>query len=131
MSEPKPRPQPIVDPDAEPFWNAAKEGRLLVQRCGACGKAQLYGRASCTSCHSTDVAWEEASGRGTVHTFTVIRQHFARPFREMVPYVVALVDLDEGARLMSNVTGVDPEDVQIGMTVKVRFEEDLPMFEPA
>lgn len=130
-AEPRPRPQPVPDPDSAPFWEAAAEGRLVVQRCAACGHAQLYGRAACTACHGVDVRWEDASGAGTVYTFTVVRQHFTRPFRDMGPYVVALVDLAEGARLMTNLVAVEPGDVRVGMAVRVRFEEGLPMFEPA
>jgi uncharacterized OB-fold protein len=106
-----------------------------VQRCDRCGRHQLYGRPHCLSCFGP-VAWVESSGRGTVHSFTVIRQSFARPFSEMIPFVVALVDLDEGARLMTNVVGCAPEDVRIGMPVQVEWEQvsdeaALPMFRPA
>jgi uncharacterized OB-fold protein len=130
----KPRPGPPADLEQNPFWEAAAEGRLLVQRCGECGAAQLYGRAWCRRCHGA-VGWVEASGLGRVHTFTVVRQHHSRSFRHLLPLVVALVDLDEGARLMTNLVGVDPEEVSVGLRVQVRFERTgdgavLPLFEP-
>jgi uncharacterized OB-fold protein len=131
--EPKPRPAPRPDPESAPYWAATLEGRLVVQRCTSCGNHQLYARAHCLRCRST-VEWVEASGRGTIYSFTVIRQNFARPFRDQLPYIVAIVDLDEGARLMTNIVGSEPADVRIGAPVRVRFEPvsdeaALPMFE--
>lgn len=132
---PKPRPAPVPEPEAAPFWAAAFEGRLVVQRCERCGSHQLYPRASCLSCRGP-VDYVEASGRGTVYSYTVIRQNYARPFRDWIPYVVALVDLEEGPRVMTNVVGADPEDVHIGMAVRARFEAvseeaGIVLFEPA
>lgn len=133
-SEPKPRPAPIPDAETEPYWQAANEGRLTVQRCTVCGKSQLYPRWRCLRCRG-QVEWVDASGGGTVYSFTVIRQNFSRSFRHLIPYVVALVDLDEGPRLMTNLVGVEPDDVEIGMRVRVRFEQvsdgaSVPLFEP-
>jgi uncharacterized OB-fold protein len=118
---PKPRPAPVPDPDSEQYWAAAREGRLLVQKCESCGRCQLYPRDHCISCRGP-VGWVEASGLGSVHSFTVIRQNYSRPFRDMIPYVVALVDLDEGPRVMTNVVGCDPAEVHIGMRVQATFE---------
>jgi uncharacterized OB-fold protein len=134
-SDPKPRPAPGADPETEAFWNGVNEGRLLVQRCQSCGNHQLYPRWRCLRCRG-QVAWVEAGGGGTVYSFTVIRQNFSRSFRHLIPYVVALVDLDEGPRVMSNLVGCDPADVRIGMPVRVRFESvsdeaSVPLFEPA
>jgi uncharacterized OB-fold protein len=132
---PKPRPAPVPEPEAAEYWKAAHDGRLVVQRCDDCGHHQLYPRAMCLACGGP-VSWEEASGSGTVYSFTVIRQNYSRPFRDWIPYVVALVDLDEGPRVMSNIVGCDPEDVQVGMAVKARFETvsdvaGIALFEPA
>jgi len=132
---PKPRPAAVPDPDNARYLEAGLEGRLVVQRCDACGHHQLYGRALCSVC-ANDVSWVPVTGRGTVASFTVIRQNHSRPWREMLPYVVALVDLDEGARLMTNIVGCDPQDVSIGMKVRVRFEKvsddaAIALFEPA
>ena len=132
--EPKPRPAPGADPETEPYWKATHEGRLMVQRCTACGAHQLYPRWRCLRCRG-QVEWVDAGGGGTVYSFTVIRQNFSRSFRHLIPYVVALVDLDEGPRLMTNLVGIEPDDVRIGMRVRARFErvsEDasIPLFEP-
>jgi uncharacterized OB-fold protein len=129
----KPRPAPAPDADSAAFWAASLEGRLVLQRCTACGSVQHPPRAFCVECHGA-VETIEASGRGTVYSRTVIRQNLARPFRDLVPYVVALVDLDEGPRLMTNVVGCDPDDVAIGARVRVRFERvsddaAIPLFE--
>ena len=134
-SEPKPRPAPIPDSESAPFWAASLEGRLLVQRCPSCGHAQLYARAHCLVCRQP-VVWEQASGFGTVYSFTVIRQNPSRAFRQLLPFVVALVDLEEGPRLMTNIVGSTPEEVQVGAAVRVVWEQvsteaALPMFELA
>ncbi len=118
---PKPRPAPVPDPDSAPYWAAAHDGRLVVQRCENCGTYQLYGRDRCLVCRGP-VVWVEASGKGTVYSFTVIRQNYARPFRDWIPYVVALVDLVEGPRVMTNLVDCAPEEVAIGLAVRARFE---------
>jgi uncharacterized protein len=118
---PKPRPAPVPDPDSAPYWAAALEGRLVLQRCLECGHHQLYGRDRCLLCRGP-VRWEEASGRGRVYSFTVIRQNYQRPFSTMLPYVVALVDLAEGPRVMTNIVGCEPEEVAIDLAVRARFE---------
>jgi hypothetical protein len=116
------------------FWSAAADGRLLVQRCAACGTRQFYPRQVCATCGSTP-EWEQASGRGVVHTFTIVRQNGAKPFSAELPYVVAIVELEEGPRMMGNVTGCAAEDVTVGMAVHayaVKIEEGLavPFWEP-
>ena len=88
-----------------PVLAAAHDGRLVVQRCTDCGARQLYARDRCLVCRGP-VEWVEASGRGTVYSFTVIRQNYSRPFRDWIPYVVALVDLEEGPRVMTNIVGL-------------------------
>jgi uncharacterized OB-fold protein len=106
-----------------------------VQRCQACGRAQLYARPHCLVCRAP-VRWVDGSGRGTVYSYTVIRQNPSRSFRHLLPFVVALVDLDEGPRLMTNIVGCEASQVHIGSVVQVRFEPvseaaALPMFELA
>ena len=129
------KPVPGQDPLSKEFWAAAAEGRLLVQQCPACGHRQFYPRPICTAC-GADPEWLEASGRGTVHTFTVIRQQGLPAFKDEVPYVVAMIDLDEGVRMMGNVTGCAVDDVTIGMPVRAYavIAEDgvaVPQWEPA
>jgi uncharacterized protein len=121
--------------ESEPFFEAAKGGKLLVQTCTACGEYQFYPRKICIHCGSSDVAWAEASGRGSVHTYTVIHQQGMPGWRDEVPYVAAVIDLDEGVRMTSNVVDVDPADVRVGMPVEVTFVDEgayvLPRFRPA
>ncbi|MEX2254496.1 MAG: Zn-ribbon domain-containing OB-fold protein [Acidimicrobiia bacterium] len=129
----KPLPQP--DNISAPYWKAASEGRLLIQECPKCGHRQWYPRALCTAC-SADTEWLECSGRGTVHTFTVIRQMGMRPFRDELPYVVGMIELDEGPMIFGNVTDCDAEAVAIGMPVELFFtraddEIGVPSWKPA
>jgi uncharacterized OB-fold protein len=131
---PKPRPASVPEPEAVRYWAEARQGRLVVQRCDVCGHHQLYPRSACLTCRGP-VSWVEASGKGTVYSYTVIRQNYSRPFRDWIPYVVALVDLAEGPRVMTNVVGCDPEEVHVGMAVRARFEAvseeaGIALFEP-
>jgi uncharacterized protein len=114
--------KPLPNPDgvSTEYWKAASEGRLLIQECPKCGTKQWYPRALCTSC-GADPEWLECSGRGAVHTFTVVRQYGARPFRDELPYVIAMVELEEGPMMLGSVTDCDPDTVQIGMPVDVYF----------
>ncbi|HEV3225357.1 MAG TPA: Zn-ribbon domain-containing OB-fold protein [Acidimicrobiales bacterium] len=130
----KPRPAPIPDAESAPFWTGTLDGKLLVQECSVCGRRQLYGRSICTNCHATALTWLESSGKGAIYSRTIIRQNPSRSFKHMIPFVVALVDLDDGPRLMSNVVGTPAEAVPIGARVRVRFEPvsdaaALPLFE--
>ena len=128
------RPKPQLDHVSKEYWEAAGRGSLLIQRCPN-GHTQHYPRAACVVCGETP-AFEAASGRGTVYTFTVVRQNYAKPFRDELPYVLAMIDLEEGPRMMSNVTDVAPEDVRIGMPVEAWFADagdgiGIPFFRPA
>lgn len=129
------KPLPELDPISREFWAAAAEGRLLIQKCPSCGHRQFYPRGLCVEC-GANPEWEEASGLGSLHTFTVIRQQGAEPFRAETPYVVAMVELEEGPRMMGNVTGCPPEEVAVGMALRayiLRAEPDvgIPFWEPA
>jgi len=129
------REKPFLDPPEEsgPFFDAAREHKLLVQRCTSCGKHQFYPRKVCIACGSTDVEWVEASGKGTVHTFTVVHRGIPG-WVEDGPYVAAVIDLEEGVRMTSNVVDCPREDVKVGMPVEVTFVEEgkyvLPRFRP-
>ena len=113
---------PAPDVTTEEFWAATRDGRLLIKRCADCGRAHYYPRTFCPVCWSERVAWEEASGRATLYTYSIVYQNDLPPFPERVPYVAAVVDLEEGPRVMTNVVGCDPEAVSVGMRVRVRFE---------
>lgn len=110
------RPLPEVDNVSAAFWAGVVAGKLLIQRCPQCSFAQFYPRALCTTCGGTP-DWEEASGRGRVHTFTIIRQNWAEPFKGELPYIVAIIEIHEGPRMMSNITHCDIKSVDVGMDV--------------
>lgn len=111
------RPLPDVDNVSSTYWAGAARGELLFQECPACGHRQFYPRAMCTAC-GADTAWKQASGRGTVHTYTVIRQNLAPPWKQWLPYVVAMIELDEGPKMMSNLTHCEIDDVRVDMPVE-------------
>jgi uncharacterized OB-fold protein len=126
---------PRADADSARYWAATVEGRLELPRCGACTLVIAYPRARCPRCHAGDLTWERMAGTGSVYSFTVVHRPSELALARDVPYVVALVDLDEGARLMTNIVGCAPDRVRIGMPVRVRFERvavraALPLFEP-
>lgn len=102
------------------FWNATTEGRFLIQHCPACERNQFYPRIICSSCGGRDLNWVEASGHGTVHSYTVCHRPGGRGFVDHVPYAVAIVELAEGPRLTVFVES-DPESVAIGAPVEITF----------
>ena len=115
-------PEPIVNADSRPYWEGARQGRLLLQRCGDCGTLRFFPRYLCTACGSDRTEWAEASGRGTVHSFTIVHRAAFPEFQARTPYVVALIDLEEGPRVMTNIVGDDALGVAIGDAVVVEFE---------
>ena len=127
---------PTIDEGTAEWWQATKEGRLLVKRCGDCGAAHFYPRPFCPTCWSENVTWEEVSGRGTLYTYSVVHSNDLPPFGALVPYVAAIVDLDEGPRMMTRVIDCEFDALRVGMPLTVAFEEQtddvvLPVFRPA
>jgi uncharacterized OB-fold protein len=129
---------PHLRPDARgsaaAYWDGARRGKLLLPHCPACSTSSWPPRKCCPACGSP-LAWVEACGRGIVHTHTVVRQNADPWFAERVPYVVAMIELEEGPRIMSHVVGCDVDTVRVGMPVGVIFVDvgtdiRLPMFEP-
>lgn len=131
MSEPLPEPR--VDEVTAPYWEAAADGRLVLPRCRACGRTHHHPRGLCPHCWSTDLEWVAAAGTGEVVTFSVVHQPPSPAFA--VPYVLAVIELAEGPRMMANVVDVTPSAVTVGMPVEVTFERrdttTLPQFRPA
>ena len=107
--------------ETAPFWDGCAAGRLVLPRCDECGELIWYTRLVCPFCASLSVTYTEVAGRGTVYSFTVMRRG-AGPFAGVAPYVLALVQLDEGPTMFTNVVDVDPEAVTIGMSVRVVFD---------
>ncbi len=129
------RPVPIPDPLTEPYWHAAAAGKLVLPRCDACGRSHFYPRPACPHCGSERIAWAQASGRGTVYSFSVVHRAPSAAFADAVPYVVAVVATEEGPHLLSRIVEIEPAQVRIGLKVQVRFDEledgvALPVFAP-
>ena len=127
-----PLPQPTEI--SRPFWEAARREELHVQRCADCGKLVWIPEAACSACMSTKLQWERSSGKATVYSYSVVYRPQQPSFE--FPYVVALLEMEEGWHFLSNVINVELDDVAVGMPVKVTFvrmseEITLPYFEPA
>ena len=127
----------LPDPDAtaRPFYEAASRGDLLYQQCPTCEHRQFYPRAVCTAC-GADPEWATASGRGSVYTFTIVRQNYAKGFKDELPYAVAMVELEEGVKMLGRLTDCAVEDVRVGMKLEayaLEVEEGfaLPFWRPA
>ena len=129
-------PKPIPEPDSQPFWDALNQGELRLQRCVACGTLRHPPRAMCSACHSMDIEWIPVSGAGTVYSFIVSHQAVHPALTDRVPFGTVTIELDEGPRLVSNLIGVAPADIEIGQRVRLapqRLDDEitLPLFELA
>ncbi len=120
------KPLPRVDEESRGYWEALVRHELYFQRCRDCGTKRFPPRAVCPSCLSSATEWVRASGRGRVYSFTTTYQNQAPGFRESRPYVLAVVELEEGPRMMTNVVGCGPDDVRVGMAVEVEYEDVTP-----
>jgi uncharacterized OB-fold protein len=130
----KPIPRPT--PETQPYWDGTRAGELRVQRCGACDEHYFYPRPFCPRCGSAGVEWVAVSGRARLHSYVI--SHRAAPgFEGDVPYAIAVVELEEGPRLMTNIVGVEntPENLLLDMDLEVVFQERgdqcVPVFRPA
>jgi uncharacterized OB-fold protein len=117
-----PRPIPEIDRDLAPFFAAAKEGRLMVQRCAGCGTHRFPPRELCSGCLSTESTWVEMSGRGEIFSYNVMHQIYHPAFAAEVPYAVVVVKLAEGPKMISNLVDCPANEIRIGMPVEVVFE---------
>ena len=127
---------PTPDESTEPYWAATRDGKLFVKRCDDCARAHFYPRPFCPFCWSERVDWEEASGRATLYTYSIVHVNDLPPFPAKVPYVAAIVDLEEGPRLMTNVVGCEFDELRIGMPLEAVFAPEtdditLAKFRPA
>ena len=130
-----PTPAPPVTPETKPFWDATEEGRLALPHCLQCQTVIWYPRAFCPACHTFGVEWFDASGRGTIYSFAVTQKGDG-PWRDVSPYVLAYVELEEGPRLLTNIVDCDPASLSIGQAVEVVFHASdqgpaIPRFRPA
>jgi uncharacterized OB-fold protein len=130
----------VPEPDAftRPYWQAAARGHLLLRRCAACDRAHHYPREFCPHCWSEAVTWEQATGRATLYTWSTVHRNDLPPFGARVPYVAAVVDLEEGPRMMTEVVGCEEGALRVGMGLEVGFravgegaeEVMVPVFRP-
>lgn len=127
---------PMIYPEELPFWEAAKQRQLKLQRCKSCGKAWYPVGPACPHCFSMEFEWTRMSGRGVIHNFVVYHKAWTPWFEKRVPYAVVQVELEEGPRLTTNLLDCPPGEIRIGMPVQVAFEDitddiTLVQFRPA
>ena len=131
----RPKPLPVVTEESRPFWDGCKQGIFLLQYCEACQHYQFYPRLYCMHCGASALLWAQASGRGVIYSYTIIHQNKSPEFSNDTPYNVAIVQLEEGPRLMSNVVDIAPDDLRVDLPVMVVFDSvsdtiSLPRFRP-
>lgn len=129
------KPLPIINEDTKPYWEYCHQHELRMQKCKECGNVRFPVSILCPACHSMETDWEKLSGKGRVYSFIVFRLAYHEAYQNDIPYVVAIIELDEGPRMESNIIGCKIEDVKIGMPVEVVFEDvteevALPKFRP-
>jgi uncharacterized OB-fold protein len=132
----RPLPNPMT-PEAKPYWDGLREQKLMLPKCGACGHVFWYPRVACPRCHTRNIGWIQSKGRGTLHAFEIGYQSFNKAFKVPTPYVLAMVELAEGPRMLSNLINVeaDPRTLRCDMPVEVVFTKvsddvTLPLFQP-
>jgi enoyl-CoA hydratase/carnithine racemase/uncharacterized OB-fold protein len=130
------KPAPVIQPWTKEFWKATKQGKLLVQHCSDCNCNIFFPKKVCPECWSKKLTWIESTGKANVYTYTVMMDMVEPKFMADLPYVIAMVDLDEGIRMTTRIVNCKPEDVFIGMHLQVVFQDvsadcALPMFQPA
>jgi len=129
-----PKTQPVSNALSQPFFEGCRAGELRVQRCDSCAQLQFYPRIACTACDARTLRWVATSGTGTVASFTVVERAISSAYE--APYVVALIDLDEGPRLMSQLIDFEPDQIRVGAVVQVTFrawsdDVQMPVFQPS
>ena len=123
MTDPARKPLPHPSPESLPFWEGARAGKLILPRCNACGRFWFPPSQRCRHCLSADFAWRECAGEGRIYSFVVYHRLYHPGFENDVPYVVGIVELDEGPRLLTNIIGTPWEDIRCDMRVRVVFED--------
>jgi len=130
------KPLPVINEDTTPYWEYCHKHELRMQKCTRCGHIRFPPGVVCPECHSLEAEWTRLSGRGLVYSFAIFRMAFHPSYQNDIPYAVAIIQLDEGPRMESNITGCRMEDIKIGMPVAVYFDDvtddiSLPKFQPA
>ncbi len=117
------KPIPVPSHESRPFWEALRQHKLTMPKCSACGHRWFPPTLLCPSCRSAEVVWEPVSGRGKVFSFVNFHRNYHKGFADERPYCVAVVALDEGPRMISNVIGIAPDEVRCDMAVEVVYED--------
>ena len=117
------KPVPAITPDMREFFDGARAGHLMVQKCDSCGTLRFPAHDLCAKCNSTTSQWVPVSGRGEVLSFNIMHQLYHPGFASEVPYAVVMVKLEEGCNFVSNLIGIKPHDIKCGMPVEVTFEK--------
>lgn len=130
------KPLPVRTEENAPYWDSAKRHALELQRCGGCGRFRYPPSAFCPHCLSEEAEWQPASGKAAVYSFIIVHQRYDPSFADDLPYNVAIVELDEGPRLVTNIVGCRNEDIHVGMPLVITYadvteEFTLPKFRPA
>jgi hypothetical protein len=130
------KPIPVPSSESKPYWEGLRQHQLLIPRCNACRRYWFPPSTNCPHCTSSDFTWTPVSGRGKVFTYVVYHRVYHPGFADQVPYTVALVELEEGPRMISNIVGIPPDQVACEMPVHVIYEDvadnvTLPKFTPA
>ncbi len=133
----RPLPHPLA-PEAKQYWEGLKQDKLMLPQCKDCGKAHFYPRILCPHCHSRNLTWIEASGRGKLYAFEILHRSFNPAVKTPLPYVLAMIELEEGPRMLSNLINIkpDPALIRCDMPVQVVYQKQndnftLPFFQPA
>lgn len=129
------KPTPVVNSWTKPFWEAARQEKFIIQQCADCQKYVFYPRICCPHCFSDHLDWVEPSGKGTIYSFSVVTNNAPSAFAQDMPYVVAIVRLDEGVQMLTNIVQCDLDKIHCDMRVEVVFEKlndefNLPKFRP-
>lgn len=131
MGEAKPQPRPAAE--SAPFWEGANAHKLMLPHCNACYRFWFPPSQRCPHCLAADFGWQESAGRGRIYSFVVYHRVYHPAFEADVPYTVAIVELDEGPRLIANIVDTDPAEIRCDMRVRVVFEDrgeaTIPQFE--
>ena len=130
------KPLPVIDEDTAPYWEYCKKHELRMQECKQCGHIRFPVSIICPKCHSMEAEWTKLSGKGKVYTYIIYRQVFHPSYENDIPYAAAIIQLDEGPRMDSNITGCKVDDIEIDMPVESYFDDvndeiSLPKFRPA
>ena len=135
-TQPKPVVVPVPSDEDREYWEAAKQGKLLIQKCGGCNRLRHFPTMGCPHCGTMKWTWVQASGKGTIYSWIIVHPPVLPAFQDKVPYNVILVQLEEGTRMISNMVECPNDQIKIGMPVEVVFEKvteqiTLPKFRPA